>query len=166
MLLLLCSLVGARADEPRFPSVTLENLLDQERRVPDELAHPYTVVLLAFFRRQQPDADSWLVSLQSWSRQRADLGFIEIPVISGAWKLVPDVVKAELKSAIVDPADRGRTYLYFGEPDLFLAPLGVDDTDQIVVLLAARDGSVRWLARGPARPQTLADLRAEIARVL
>lgn len=148
---------AAWAAEPQFPSVTLENLQDEVRVVPAGLPHARTVVILAFYQRQQPDAETWIAAVEAWGR--SDVGLIEVPVVSGVWKALDAVVRAQMRSAIPDPTDRRRTYLYFGDPHTFLRPLGVADTERIVVLLVSQDGAVGWMGRGRATGTALRGLK-------
>jgi hypothetical protein len=155
---------AARAAEPQFPSVTLENLQDEVRVVPAALPHARTVVILAFYQRQQAEAETWIAAVEPWVHTQDDLGIIEIPVVSGVWKALNLVVEAELKSAIRDADDRRRTYLYFGEPGTFLGPLRVVGTDQILVVLVTREGGVRWMGRGPATGTALKGLKDAVGQ--
>lgn len=160
--MLLGGLVCAQAGEPRFPTVTLKNLLDQEQLIPTELPTPHTVIVLAFYQRQQTEVETWLPGLESWTEARADVGLLEIPVVSGMWKVMETQVIGLMKAAITDPEDRRRTWPYFGDAERFVTPLGLDNTDQIVVALVTRDGRVSWLGRGPATPGALAALQQAV----
>jgi hypothetical protein len=161
-MVLLGWLLGAAAGEPRFPEVVTHDLLDEERTLPQDLPERYTVVLIAFFHRQQGDVDTWLPTLRRLEGARPDLGLVEIPVVSGVWKAMDDQVQAWMKAGIPDPADRRGTLPYYGDPDRFLDPLGLDGTDQIVVTVVSRDGRVWWLARGPATPEKVRALRVAL----
>lgn len=160
MVVLLGGLVCAHAEEPKFPTVTLENLLDQRQVIPDQLPTKYTVIVLAFFQRQQAEVDTWLPSLEAWTASQPDVAVMEIPVVSGVWRSMNTQVLGLMKAGITDPEDRRRIWPFFGEAERFLAPLGLTDTEQIVVALVTADGRVAWLGRGRATRDALAELRA------
>ena len=155
-------LVGTvAAVEPRFPEVVTRDLLDAERTLPADLPAERTLVVVAFFRQQQSEVDTWLPALRDAVRTHG-VGLVEVPVVSGVWSTLEDQVTNAMKASIPEEADRRATPPYFGDPEPFLDALGLPGTDEIAVALVARDGRVLWMARGPETPESVRALRAAL----
>lgn len=57
---------------PTFPQVTGENLNGRRFEIPIQLDAPFSILLVAFYRRQQDDVNTWLDTAREIAAAHAD----------------------------------------------------------------------------------------------
>jgi hypothetical protein len=146
------------ANAPRFPSVNGDNLNGRAFEIPAGLDAPLNVLLVAFYREQQAEVDTWLDTAKQLSQDHANVEYYELPTINGAWSLVRGWIDGGMRSGIPAFAGRERTITIYTDTEKFRQLAGIDDPKRIWVGIVDREGRVFWSARGPATPELLADL--------
>jgi hypothetical protein len=148
---------------PVFPEVSGDNLNGRAFVMPRDFDGQYNVVMVAFFQRQQYDVNTWLADAERLSRDHANVEYYELPVISGAWAPAKAWVDGGMRSGIPDIAQRERTITVFTDTEKFRSLAGIEGSDRIWTGVMDKEGRVYWSTRGPATPETLAELRSVVA---
>ncbi len=147
---------------PAFPSVKGENLNKRAFDVPGTLDARYNVLMVAFLREQQADVDTWVPTMKELTHRHADVEYYELPTISATAGMgtVSLWLDDAMRSGIPDLGARERTITLYTDTERFRAAAGIEGRDRIWVGVVDRDGGVYWSTRGPATPDTLAEVRA------
>ncbi len=147
---------------PRFPTVSGDNLNGRTFEVPSGLDAPFNVLLVAFYREQQADVDTWLDTARSIAVDHANVEYYELPTINSGYALVRGWIDGGMRSGIPAFAGRERTITIYTDTEKFRSLAGISDPNQIWTGLVDREGRVVWSARGRATPEALADLRRAV----
>lgn len=158
---------GVAASAQTVPPLSLESLSGNEVEVPSGLPGRVNLLILAFEREQQPDADTWLGRAESLRRDSdGAFDYFELPVIGRANFALRFVIDNGMRSGIPEgPAQDRVLTVYDGAEDL-MAALGDPSESTIHVLLIDRAGDVLWSASGPATDDDDASLREAVAGAL
>lgn len=133
-----------------FPRITGENLLRQPVRFPEDIRGRPTLVLVAFFREQQIDVNTWLDEQAALEARLPGLRLIETPTISsGRWGLAADFIDGAMRSGIPDPAARERTITFYTDVDAFCRALDLPTTGTIYAVLLDERTRVLAVEPGP-----------------
>ena len=150
------------ANAPRFPGVKGDNLNGRAFEIPSGLDAPINVLLVAFYREQQAEVDTWLETARELTQDHANVEYYELPTINGAWGLVRGWIDGGMRSGIPAFAGRERTITIYTDTEKFRTLAGIDDPKRIWVGVVDRAGRVFWSARGPATPDRLNELRSAV----
>jgi hypothetical protein len=150
---------------PAFPTVKGESLNNRAFTIPAGLDAPFNVLLVAFYRGQQSQVDTWLPTARQLIGEHANVEYYELPTISGSWGLLRGWIDGGMQSGIPDFGARERTVTIYTDTSKFRELAGIENPDQIWVGLVDREGRVYWSARGPATEAALGDLRRVVREV-
>lgn len=150
------------ANAPRFPGVKGDNLNGRAFEIPSGLDAPINVLLVAFYREQQAEVDTWLETAKELTQDHANVEYYELPTINGAWGLVRGWIDGGMRSGIPAFAGRERTITIYTDTEKFRTLAGIDDPKRIWVGVVDRAGRVFWSARGRATPDLLNELRSAV----
>ncbi|MBN1304871.1 MAG: hypothetical protein JXA13_10590 [Anaerolineales bacterium] len=132
----------------KFPVVSGKNLSRKKLKFPDDLPAKYTLVLMAFYRRQQLDIDTWLPYANQLEHRSKDLAYVELPVIYEMGPVRQFLLNEGMRAGIPDQKARERTLTLYLDKASFLGQLGIGSEDEIQILLVANDGKVLWRESG------------------
>ena len=135
-----------------FPVVSGKNLQRQAVRFPQDFPARYTLVLMAFWREQQNDIDTWIPFANVLEKLYRDTAYVEFPVVYEMSPLGQFFLNEGMRAGIPDQKARRPTTLYLDKVK-FLGKLQIPSQDQIQVLLVANDGRVLWRQRGRFTPE-------------
>ncbi len=133
--------IGARAPA-RLPAMLGRSLDGKEYDLPQGLAHPHSIVVVAFRREQQALVDEWLPWLLELEASRSDLAFYELPVLSSAYGPVRWFIDGGMARGVAEASAQARTITVYTDVDRVVGDLGLTGTDTIAVLLIERSGGV------------------------
>lgn len=143
-----------------FPNVSGRDLLGREYRLPEEFPAPVTIAVLAFKQWQQAQVDAWITRLAleripqtPHGRTDLDRVILELPVLSGRYKLARRFIDGGMAASIKDPEVLARTITLYGSVDNVCEPLGIASREDVSVRVVRRDGSVIWGTTGPVNEQ-------------
>jgi hypothetical protein len=143
-------------------------------RLPDELPGERTLVVVAFRQRHQRDVDRWIGLAVDLGVPASPLGavlpmptaVIEVPLLGRRWLPVRRFIDGGMATGIADPVVLARTITAYTDPVAFRRACGLRGGGmQVEVLLAGRDGSVAWSARGAPGEGSRAALAAALSGV-
>lgn len=123
--------------------------------LPDDLPADPCVVVLAFRRRQQRDVDAWVAGLGP------DVPVVEVPLLGRKWRRAARWIEGGMATGTPQPA-RSRVWCAYANVSAVLAAIGQRGTGEVAVVVAARDGTVRLVARGAPGPAAAGAIRAAL----
>ena len=148
---------------PTFPQVTGDNLNGRHFEIPSRLDAPFNILLVAFYRHQQDDVNTWLDTTGELAAAHANVEYYELPTIHSGWGLIRSWIDSGMRSGIPDLGARDRTITLYTNTTKFRELAGIDSPDQIWVGLVDREGRVYWSTRGRATEDSLHALRQAVA---
>jgi len=137
----------------QFPNVSGRNLQRQSVQFPQDFPAKYTVVLMAFWREQQNDIDTWLPFVNVLEKLYRDTAYVEFPVVYKMSPLGQLFLNEGMRAGIPDQKARQRTTTLYLDKSNFLGKLRIQSQDQIQVLLVDDTGRVVWRERGRFSPE-------------
>ena len=148
---------------PTFPQVTGDNLNGRHFEIPSQLDAPFNILLVAFYRGQQDDVNTWLDTASELVAEHANVEYYELPTINSGWGLARNWIDGGMRSGISHFGARDRTITLYTDTAKFRELAGIDSPDQIWVGVVDREGRVYWSARGRATEDSLRVLRQAVA---
>ncbi len=127
--------------------------------IPRDLEGSRNLLAIAFHRTQQSSVDTWTPEFARLERTDPSLVSYEIPVISRRWGPLRPLIDGGMTAAIPDPKTRAHTLTSYTAVARVTSALGLEDTDQIAVVVADREGVISWLHRGDRTDQAADSLR-------
>ena len=131
-----------------FPEVSGKNLKRKTLSFPQDFPAKYNLVLMAFYRHQQLDINTWLPYVEQLEAQLADLKYVEFPVIYEMGPVRQFLLNEGMRAGIPNQKARERTITLYLDKSQFLKQLGIDSEDEIQILLVTDDGKVIWQETG------------------
>lgn len=142
----------------RWPSFDAETVSGRTVKLPDLLAAPRTVVLVAYAEEQQQDVDRWMFGLAV--RARA-VPWLQVPVLGKTNPFFQSLILTGLRRGLPDKADRDRVAVTFVEGDVFRRSMGLGGEGRVMhALVVERSGAVLMRLDGPYTPEKGAELLA------
>jgi len=136
-----------------FPEVSGKNLKRKKLTFPAEFPARYTIVLMAFYRHQQADIDTWMPFANQVEKEYQDLAYVELPVVYQMGFLGQFMLNEGMRAGIPDPKARERTItLYLDKAD-FLSQMGISSQEEIQVLLVETNGRILYKQSGRFTPE-------------
>lgn len=148
---------------PTFPLVTGDNLNGRHFKNPSQLDAPFNILLVAFYRGQQDDVNTWLDAARKMAVAHANVEYYELTTINSVWGFVNNWIDGGMRSGIRDTAARERTFTLFTDTAKFRELTGIDSPKNIWVGLIEREGRVYWSARGRATEDSLRAIHQAVA---
>jgi carbon monoxide dehydrogenase subunit G len=124
------------------------SLAGRNYNLPEDLARPFNLLVVAFRREQQAVVDGWLPWLIELEH-RPDVAVYELPVLPSPYGPVRRFIDGGMSRGIPDPEARARTITVYTDVQKVVENLGLAGTDTIAVLVIERSGRV--LAREQGR---------------
>lgn len=131
-----------------FPKVSGKNLNRKKYNFPEEFPARRTLVLMAFYRRQQLDIDTWLPFADRVERECQEVAYVELPVVYKMNPVGQFMLNEGMRAGIPDQKARERTMTLYLNKVQFLDQLEIASEDEIQILLVGEDGSVLWRESG------------------
>ena len=128
-----------------------------EYRLPAGLPAERTLVVLAFWQRQQADVDRWIDLAVSLGVPGSPLAapeprataVIEVPVLGRRYLPARRFIDGGMATAIRDPAVLARTITVYTAPAAYRRRCGIPTADQVTAMLVDREGNAAFQALGP-----------------
>ena len=131
-----------------FPQVTGKNLERKKYQFPQDFPAKHNIVLMAFYRHQQLDINTWLPFLDQLEEKYEDLAYLELPVIYQMGPVRQFMLNEGMRMGIPDQKARKNTITLYLDKSQFLKHLGIDSEEEIQILLVTGDGKVLWRETG------------------
>jgi len=131
-----------------FPEVSGRNLKRKKLTFPADFPAEYTVVLLAFYRQQQLDIDTWLPFVSQLEDDYQDLAYVELPVVYRMGPVGQFMLNEGMRAGIPDPKARERTITLYLNKNKFLGQMDIESQEKIQILLVTRDGRICFHTQG------------------
>ncbi|MEM7649564.1 MAG: hypothetical protein AAF283_10305 [Cyanobacteria bacterium P01_A01_bin.70] len=141
-------LVAASAAGGDFPVVSGFNLLGDQFFLPSDLTTPYSVVILVYDQPQQSDVYTWVPLLEAIETDFADVRYYELPTLPEFNAAFRAQVDRWMIDGIPDEAARDRTITLYLDVEAFNQRLGIDNPDEIQLLLITSEGDLLWRESG------------------
>lgn len=167
--LILLPTAGAPQHSPAhatFPSVTSYNLEKSRMTLPSDLAGRLNILLLLFRHDQQAEVDSWSSALAGILAAHPEVKAYTLPVFQSVNVLSRWYMNSSLRSSSLDPRQRATTVPLYVDKTTFLHSLHISSENQVVLLIADRQGKVFWQTYGPGTQENGAALNAAVATAL
>lgn len=143
-----------------FPEVSGKNLKRKKLTFPAEFPARYTIVLMAFYRHQQADIDTWMPFANRIENEYEDLAYVELPVVYKMGPLGQFMLNEGMRAGIPDQKARERTITLYLDKEKFLGQMGINSQEEIQVLLVETGGTILFKQSGrftPEKGQSLVD---------
>lgn len=131
-----------------FPEVSGKNLKRKTLSFPKDFPAKYNLVLMAFYRHQQLDVNTWLPYADQLEDEYPDLKYVELPVIYEMGRIRQFLLNEGMRAGIPNQKARERTITLYLDKSQFLKQLGIDSEDEIQIMLVTEDGEVLWRETG------------------
>lgn len=144
----------------QFPKVSGKNLKRKKLTFPAGFPARYTVVLMAFYRHQQADIDTWMPFANRIENEYEDLAYVELPVVYKMGPLGQFMLNEGMRAGIPDQKARERTITLYLDKEKFLGQMGINSQEEIQVLLVETGGTILFKQSGrftPEKGQSLVD---------
>ena len=146
----------------RFPTVVGVTLDGEEVPLPFGFHGQRNLVIVAFRREQQADAESWLALYDSMRSDYPSLEAYEVPTIDKSSAVFRLWVNTGMRFGIDDAELRDRVYTLYLDREIFQRALAIPDRERIQVFLLNGDGNVLWRSAGPASDAARRELAAAL----
>jgi hypothetical protein len=140
-------------DSIQFPTVSGRNLQRESLQFPQDFPAKYTIVLMAFWRHQQNDVDTWLPYANVLEKLYLGTAYVEFPVIWQMSSVRQFLLNEGMRAGIPDQKSRQRTTTLYLDKSRFFSKLQIASQDKIQVLLVRDDGQVLWRETGRFSPE-------------
>jgi len=85
---------------PTFPQVIGDNLNGRHFEIPNQLDAPFNILLVAFYRSQQDDVNTWLDTASELVAEHANVEYYELPTINASWGLARNWIRGHARRPI------------------------------------------------------------------
>jgi len=137
----------------QFPEVSGRNLKRKKLTFPAEFPASYTIVLMAFYRQQQADIDTWMPFANQVEDEYQDVAYVELPVVYRMGPVGQFMLNEGMRAGIPDAKARERTITLYLEKSKFLGQMGITSQEQVQVLLVETDGKILFKESGRFTPE-------------
>lgn len=142
-----------------FPQVSGSSLEKRKFELPRDFEGEVNLVIVAFTREQQHDADTWIAEGKRLEKTDPTFHYYELPITSRSNPLFRWWLDSAMRRLIDDPGARQRTITLYLDKKSFKNALHISDERKIHVLLVKKDGTAFWQAEGPAGETQLEVMR-------
>lgn len=147
----------------RLPHLATRDLNGVRRTLPDGRLN---VLLIAYQRWQQLEADTWIPALDELERRHESVSYFELPVVGRMSALRQRSLDHFMRRGIRQHGMRARTLTFYVDATDFREPLGIPDEEHIAIVLVDVDGLVLWRGSGPHTTSAERSLSAAITEAL
>lgn len=159
LILLATPTITAAAANTTFPRVTGSSLEKRKLELPRDFEGEVNLVIVAFAREQQHDADTWIAEAKRLEKSDPTFHYYELPITSRSNPLFRWWLDSAMRRLIDDPGARQRTITLYLDKKSFKNDLHISDERKIHVFLVKKDGTVFWQSEGPASGTKLEFMR-------
>lgn len=145
-----------------FPSLKASTLEKRTFNLPADLEGERNLLLVAFEREQQKDADTWLREMKRFEELDPAFHHYELPTIQKASAFMRWFIDTGMRHGIPDRGARERTITLYLEKKPFLDALLISDQKKIYAFLVDRQGKVQWRSEGVFDKSKGASLRSAL----
>ncbi|MBN2502682.1 MAG: hypothetical protein JXB38_18025 [Anaerolineales bacterium] len=131
-----------------FPKVSGKNLKREKLVFPKDFPAKYNLVLMAFYRHQQLDINTWLPYAEQLEDKFVDVKYVELPVIYKLGPIRQFLLNEGMRAGIPDQKARERTITLYLDKALFFKKLEITSEDEIQIMLVTAEGKVLWRETG------------------
>ncbi len=150
-----------------FPTISGQNLIGDDRVLPDDLAGALNLLIVPFDREQQRIASGWLPLAQELAKQYPNFQYYDVPIFPELAPAIRMMSRTGLNALISDDHIRSITItVYLEDRDAFLEALSVPNVEQIRVYLLDSLGRVVWRAEGEYTEEMGEQLEGQVKRFL
>jgi hypothetical protein len=149
-----------------FPSIKGENLSGRHMVLPRDFEGKLNIVVVAFYREQQMQVNSWLPTVQELQRKYPEIHMYELPTISTGYVLMKWIIDNGMRSGIKDTKTRDHTITLYTDTKKFRKELELPTDETIYVMLVDSSGAVRWKSSGSMTPMSAALLSSAVDDLL
>ena len=135
-------------DVSQFPIVSGLNLLGERIEFPSDFSDEYNVVVLAYTQEHQNDVYTWLPILAEAEAALPNFRYYELPTLPSYNPVFRAQIDGWMIAGIPDEDTRSRTITLYLDVDAFNQSIGIDNTQEIQILLVADDGNILWKESG------------------
>ena len=146
----------------RFPTVVGIDLDGNEVTLPSGFNGKRNLIIVAFQRQQQGDAETWLGLYDSIRSDHPELQVYELPTIGRSGAIRRLWVNNGMRFGISGEEARARVITLYLDREVFQRALAIPTRDKIHVFLLNGAGNVVWRSDGPVTESTRADLAAAL----
>ena len=131
-----------------FPKVSGKNLKREKMVFPKDFPAKYNLVLMAFYRHQQLDINTWLPYAEQLEDKYIDVKYVELPVIYELGPIRQFLLNEGMRAGIPDQKARERTITLYLDKASFFKQLEITSEDEIQIMLITDEGKVLWRSAG------------------
>ncbi len=132
----------------KFPTISGQNLQQESKTIPKDLAGKWKLFILAFRRWHQNLVDSWVPGLEKLQLNFPDFLFYELPTMSKGYQLMSFMIDGGMRAGIPDPIVRARTLTVYLKRRSFMELLGIPNAETIYLFLVSEDNDILWTGEG------------------
>lgn len=130
------------------PRVKGSSLAGTAHLLPGTLQGELNLLLVAFRQSHQSDVDSWSPLTSRLEQEFPGFRAYEIPVIGRRYRWMAGFIDGGMRAAIPDQRVREATITLYVDKDWFRQSLDIAGEEDIVLVLADREGRILWRANG------------------
>lgn len=131
-----------------FPAVSGKNLKRKRFNLPQDFPARQTLVLLAFWRQQQQDIDTWIPFATKLENTLPNFSYVELPVVYQMGKIRQFMLNEGMRAGIPDSAAREKTITLYLDKPRFFQQLEINSDNEIQILLVGPGGEILWRTTG------------------
>ena len=142
--------------QPKFPTVTGENLDKKTVVIPDDFNGKPALLLIGYIQRAQFDIDRWILGIL---QAEIPVSIVEVPTIAGMFpEILQNTINNGMRSGIPNE-DWGSVVTVYNDADKIIAAIGNERPQSAAVVLLDRDGKIIWFYNQGYSAKRLLDLK-------
>jgi hypothetical protein len=149
-----------------FPTVKGENLSGRHMVLPRNFEGKLNIVVVAFYREQQLQVNSWSPTVQELQRKYPEIHMYELPTISTGYVLMKWIIDKGMRSGIKNTKTRDHTITLYTDTKKFRQDLDLPTDETIYVMLVDSSGAVRWKTGGSMTPMGAALMNGAVDELM
>jgi len=141
-----------------FPTLTEQTLSGRSVTLPLHISEHYSLILLAFERETQTQADSWgQFANGRLATERPSIQYFYVPALSGFYSFISGVIKGGMRKKF-SPGLQDQTILYVGDLDPIKEALQVKATELAHVVLVDAQSKIIAQWSGAIKEEYIAEI--------
>jgi hypothetical protein len=137
----------------KFPVISAANLSRRKYSLPGDFEGKYNLVFIPFQQNQQWTINSWLEFAQDLEANFHNLRVYELPTLQNMNSLSQKFITEGMRAGIQDQKLRDKVITLFVDKSAFRRLLGIQNEEDVSVMLLDRAGNVLWRSRGDFTPE-------------
>lgn len=148
-----------------FPTIETNTLDGSPIKLPDDSNRDATIIMLAFEQKTQFKIDSWADTLFNRYDINTNLGYYEIPMISGFYSFMSGVIDGGMRGKITSTL-HDNVATFYGDREPYKKALNITDMSECYLYVVDRNGKIVHYETGYSDFQKLNRLFAVIDELL